>query len=247
LSGHIRYAWYDLLRGGTEAWIAAGIALILDGSVLLLSMAWYALFMLPYLIAIVIRDLLGISATAISRAGGTLAGRIVSIPGEMAVIGASESREGWRNARGDWADRNEKKNPPAEAVLGEVLGETDPARARRIIRVFAKARFEPKLEAFSGPGFVIVDSDLDGLGQDDPLVWNALITELLVAGSEPKLLALETHEGHVVHLFGPEVISAAKKMLDGLDRAEQQERGGSVKKTLERYREGINGADFQES
>jgi hypothetical protein len=247
LSGHIRYAWRDLMRGGTEAWIAAGIALILDGSVLLLSMAWYAVFMLPYLVAIVLRDLLGISATAISRAGGTLAGRVVSLPGEMAVIGAGESREGWRNARGDWADRHEKKRPPAESVLGEVLGETDPARARRIIRVFSRARFEPKLDALSGPGFVVIDSDLDGLGQDDPLVWNALITELLVAGADPKLLALETHEGQLVHLFRPEVISAAKRMLDALDRAEQQGLGDSVKRTLERYREGLGGADYQES
>ena len=247
LSGHIRYAWHDLKRGGTEAWIAVGIALILDGSVLLLSMAWYALFMLPYLVAILIRDLLGISATAISRAGGTLAGRVVSLPGEMAVIGASESREGWRNAKGDWADRNEKQNPPAEAVLGEVLGETDPARARRIIRVFAKSRFDPKLEALGGPGFVVVDTDLDGLGQDDPLVWNALITELLISGADPKLLALETHDGSVVHIFRPEVISAAKHMLDSLDRADQQGLGGSVKKTLERYREGLNGVDYQES
>jgi hypothetical protein len=246
LSGHIRYAWHDLLRGGTEAWIAAGIALILDGSVLLLSMAWYALFLLPYLLAILIRDLLGISATAVSRAGGTLAGRVVSLPGEMAVIGASESREGWRNARGDWADRDHKKSPPARRVLEEVLGAADPTRVRRIVRVFAKARFQASLEALSGPGFVVLDEDLDGLGQDDPLVWNALITELLVSGAEPALLALETHEGRVVHLFRPEVISAAKRMLDALDRAEQQGLGGSVKKTLERYREGLNGADLQE-
>lgn len=240
LSSHIRYAWHDLLRGGTEAWIAAGVALVLDGSVLLLSMAWYALFMLPYLLGILVRDVLSVSSTAVARSAGTLFGRVVMLPSEVAVVGATEYREAWRNAREGWND-GDAKRPPAETVLEDVLSQADPARAGRVIRVFARARFEPHIDALGGPGFVV--EDIDGLGGDDPLVWNALVSELMVAG-EPPLLRLRIHEGRVAHLFRPEVIASAKRMLDRLDRGRSVGIGDTVKKTLDRYREELSGADI---
>jgi hypothetical protein len=243
LSAHIRYAWYDLLRGGTEAWIAAGVALVLDGSVLLLSMAWYALFLLPYLVAILIRDVLGVSASAVAGAVGTLVGRVVMLPGEVAVLGATEYREAWRGARRGWLLRGETKGPTAASVLDDVIASADPARARRVVRVFARARFEPEIAALAGPGFVVEDPDLDGLVQDDALVWNTLIMELLACGADPALLRLYTHDGRVTVQFRPEVISAAKRILDRLDRAQQSTFGGTVRETLDRYREELSGVD----
>jgi hypothetical protein len=244
LSGHIRYAWHDLLRGGTEAWIAAGVALVLDGSVLLLSMAWYALFMLPYLIAVLVRDLLGVSSTAVARAVGTFFGRVVMLPSEVAVVGATEFREAWRKAREESSDPNARKSPPAEAVLDDVLSNAEPARARRVVRVFARARFEPHLEPLEGPGFVVRDDDLDGLGQDDPLVWNALVTDLLLSGADPALLRLEIEGGRILHLFRPEVISAAKRLLDRLDRTHETGISDTMRKALDRYREELSGAEL---
>ncbi len=244
LSSHIRFAWFNLMRGGTEAFIAAGVALVLDGSVLLISMAWYAFFLLPYLVAILLRDLLGITVTSISRAVGTVFGRAAVLPSEVAIIGATEYREAWRSAREGWILRREKKGPPAEEVLAEVITTADMSRARRVIRVFARARFEPAVEALGGPGFVVEDIQLDGLTQDDGLVWNAVITELLASHTTPALLRLETNEGRVSYLFRPEVISSVKRLLDEIDRA-QSEPGitDAVKKTWDRYREDLSGAD----